>query len=57
MKPAKPQAQHDAKPSYHTITQADGTIKTYRRNPKNDPNLEQEIMRRLQQQEDNLRVE
>ena len=47
----------DAIPGHHTITQSDGTIQTYRKNPKNDPQMEQEIMRRLQRQEDNLREE
>jgi len=37
---------------YHTITQSDGTIQAYRKNPKNDPKLSQEIVRRLQRQED-----
>lgn len=44
----------DVIPGHHTITLADGTIQAWRRNPHNDPALEQRIMDRWQQQEDIL---
>lgn len=37
---------------YHIIMDRDGRIQTFKKNPNNDPKLEQQIIERLQRQED-----